>query len=148
VRCHRRDSWRAILRCWRPSSALTFGSSEEIVVSQREDRSALCWGLLQLIQQDRLRYGYWRSTSGMRLAFALVQNSEDMNYVIEATWPDPAAGGLLMALVKGLVAVETGYRRGQPDLVFIPLTRWRQPMKSKSAAPSFVSICLLYKIAA
>jgi hypothetical protein len=92
-------------------------------VSRRSPRIALCRGLFQLIERDRLRYGVWLSTLGPRRAFAVVRNSDDMEDIIESAYPDREAGGLLIALIKGHVAFETGYSKGLPDLIFMPLAQ-------------------------
>ena len=93
-------------------------------VATRPRRDTLCRGILELIRQDGLRYGYCRSTSGIQRAFAMVRKWQDMSYVVDAAYPDKAAGGLLMCLIEGRLCVQTGYTGGEPDLVFSGLAQW------------------------
>jgi hypothetical protein len=84
--------------------------------------------MLELIRQDSLRYGYCRSTSGIQRAFAMVGKWQDMWYVVEAAYPEMAAGGLLIGLIQGLLCVQPGYTGFEPDLVFSGLARWLGPI--------------------
>ena len=97
-------------------------------VATRPRRDTLCRGILELIRQDGLRYGYCRSTSGIQRAFAMVRERQDMSYVVDPAYPDKAAGGLLIGLIQGVLCVQTGYTGGEPDLVFSGLARWLGPI--------------------
>jgi hypothetical protein len=97
-------------------------------VATRPRRDILCRGILELIRQDVLRYGYCRTTSGIRPAFAMVRERQDMSYVVDAAYPDTAAGGLLIGLIQGALCVKPGYTGGEPDLVFSGLARWFGPI--------------------
>jgi hypothetical protein len=97
-------------------------------IATRPRRNTPCRGMLELIRQDSLRYGYCRSTSGMQRVFAMVRKWQDMWYVVEAADPDMAAGGLLIGLIQGLLCVRPGYTSGEPDLIFFGLARWLGPI--------------------
>ena len=71
-------------------------------VAIRPRRDTLCRGMLEVIRQDSLRY---RSTSGIQRAFAMVRKWQDMWSVVEAAYPEMAAGGLLIGLIEGLLCV-------------------------------------------
>jgi hypothetical protein len=58
-------------------------------VATRPRRDTLCRGILELIRQDSLRYGYCGSTSGIQRAFVMVRKRQDMWYGLKLhTRPD------------------------------------------------------------
>ena len=92
-------------------------------VATRPRRDTLCRGMLELIRQDSFRYGYCRSTSGIKRAFVMVRKWQDMWYVVESAYPEMAAEGILVGLIQGLLCVQPGYANGEPDLVFSGLAQ-------------------------
>lgn len=104
-------------------------------VSTRERRHALCWGLIELIERDKIQYGECLSTSGMRRAFAITGTSAGLEYIIERVYPDMAAAGLLMALMKRVAVVQPGYSSGRPDLIFVPLAPPVKPILEDDGVP-------------
>lgn len=100
-------------------------------VAKRAHRGALCSGLIKLIDRDVLRYGYCRSTSGVRKAFAMTGDPKIVADVPNAAWSDPVAAALLERIIRGQLAVYPGYGKGQPDLIFSPLARWLGPIHEK-----------------